>query len=166
MKKIMMRIIFCIIPILFIHNYIFPQSKSLPDFNLESISGERVSFHQLIQIGPVYLNFWALWCVPCRAELKALQQIYEQFKDKNISIVAINIDSPKSSSKVKSFISGMKYTFPVLMDSNQEVFQKFGGSKLPFSLLIDKDGKIVKVRSSFLPGDEKEIINDLENILK
>lgn len=52
------------------------------------------------------------------------------------------------------------------MDTNQEVFQKFGGSNLPLSLLIDKDGKIIKVRNSFLPGDEKEIMKDIESILK
>lgn len=161
-----MKKIFSIVFFVLISSSIFSQSKSIPDFNLETVSGEKISLHQLLVKGPVYINFWALWCVPCRAELKALQTIYEQFKEKNVSIVAINIDSPKSSSKVKSFISGMKYTFPVLLDINQEVFQKFGGSNLPFSLLIDKDGKIVKVRNSFLPGDEKEIIKDIENILK
>lgn len=152
--------------IVFLFTSIFSQSKSIPDFTLETISGEKVSLHQLLAKGPVYINFWALWCVPCRAELKALQTIFEQFKEKNVSIIAINIDSPKSSSKVKSFISGMKYNFQVLLDTNQEVFQKFGGSSLPFSLLINKDGKIVKVRNSFLPGDEKEIIKDIENVLK
>lgn len=161
-----MRKIFPIFFLIFISTSIYSQSKSIPDFSLESISGERVSLHQLLKKGPVYLNFWALWCVPCRAELKALQSIYEQFKDKNISIIAINIDSPRSSSKVKSFISGNKYSFQVLMDTNQEVFQKFGGSNLPLSILIDKDGKIIKVRNSFLPGDEKEIMKDVENILK
>lgn len=161
-----MKKIFATIFVLLFAASIYAQSKTLPDFKLESINGEKVSLHQLLQKGPVYLNFWALWCVPCRAELKALQSIYEQMKDKNVSIVAINIDSPRSSSKVKSFISGMKYSFQVLMDTNQEAFQKFGGSNLPFSLLIDKDGKIVKIRNSFLPGDEKEILKEIESVVK
>ncbi|MFN4110666.1 MAG: TlpA disulfide reductase family protein [Ignavibacteria bacterium] len=144
---------------------IYSQTGSLPDFSLESISGEKVSLHKLLEKGPVYINFWALWCVPCRAELKALQSIYEKLQNKNVSIVAINIDSPRSSSKVKSFISGMKYSFDVLLDINQEVFQKFGGSSLPYSILIDGSGKIVKVRNSFLPGDEKEILKDIEGVL-
>ncbi|MCX8056970.1 MAG: redoxin domain-containing protein [Ignavibacteria bacterium] len=162
MKK---NLIFTFLLYLVISNFLFAQSKSIPYFKLESITGEKISSTDLLNKGAVYINFWALWCVPCRAELKALQTIYENFKDKNINIIAINIDSPKSSSKVKSFISGMKYTFPVLLDVNQEVFQKFGGTSLPYSILIDKAGKVVKVRNSFLPGDEKEIVKDLESVL-
>jgi len=144
---------------------LYAQSKSLPDFTLESIEGERISLYNLLKTGPVYINFWALWCVPCRSELKVLQSIYEQFKDKSITILAINIDTPRSSSKVKSFISSQKYSFPVLLDPNSEVFQKFGGTSLPFSILVDKNGKIVKTRNSFVPGDEKEIIKDIENVI-
>lgn len=160
MKKIFPLLIFS-----FLIGSIYSQTRTLPDFSLESISGEKYSLYKLLDKGPVYINFWALWCVPCRAELKALQSIYEQLKNSNINIVAINIDSPRSSSKVKSFISSMKYTFSVLLDTNQEVFQKFGGSSLPYSILIDQNGKIVRLRNSFLPGDEKEILKEIENVL-
>lgn len=160
-----MKSLFLLLLVSLLISTAYSQTKSLPDFNFESISGEKISLYKLIDKGPVYLNFWALWCVPCRAELKALQSIHEKLQNKNVSIIAINIDSPRSSSKVKSFISGMKYTFSVLLDSNQEIFQKFGGSSLPYSILIDKKGKIVKVRNSFLPGDEKEILKEIEETL-
>lgn len=145
---------------------LFSQNKQVPNFKLESISGEKVSLYEQLNKGPVYLNFWAMWCVPCRAELKALQSIYETYKDRGISIITINIDSPRSSSKVKSFISGQKYTFPVLLDLNQEVFKKFNGTNLPYSLLIDRKGKIIKIRNSYLPNDERDIIKDIESVLE
>ncbi len=155
-----------LIPILiFTFQIVIGQSKALPDFKLESINGDKVTLSELLKTGAVYINFWALWCVPCRAELKALQLIHDKFEDRNVHIIAINIDSPKSSAKVKSFISSQKYSFLVLLDTNQEVFQKFNGTNLPYSLLIDRSGKIVKVRKSYIPGDEKEIIKDIESLL-
>jgi peroxiredoxin len=160
MKKFILFTLFLLIPNL------YSQSKSVPDFKLETITGERVTLYELLKSGPVYINFWAMWCVPCRTELKAIQQIYDQFRDKGVSVVTINIDSPRSNSKVKSFISGQKYTFPVLLDPNQEVFKKLNGNSLPYSLLIDRDGNIRKVRNSYLPGDEKEITKDIQSILK
>jgi peroxiredoxin len=145
---------------------LYSQAKLIPDFKLETISGEKISLYELLKSGPVYINFWAMWCVPCRAELKALQQIYDEFKFRGVNVISINIDSPRSTSKVKSFIAGQKYTFPVLLDPNQEVFKKLNGYNLPYSLLIDRDGKLVKVRNSYLPGDEKEIKKDIESLLK
>lgn len=160
MKKFFLFTLFLII------SNLYSQSKSVPDFKLETITGEKVSLYELLKSGPVYINFWAMWCVPCRSELKVIQQIYDEFKDKSVSVVTINIDSPRSSSKVKSFISGQKYTFPVLLDPNQEVFKKLNGNSLPYSLLIDQEGNIRKVRNSYLPGDEKEIVKDIQSILK
>lgn len=151
--------------ILFITQIAFAQEKNIPNFKLESINGDKINFYDLLKTGPVYINFWALWCVPCRAELKALQSLYDTNKNKGINIIAINIDLPRSSSKVKSFISAQKYSFPVFLDQNQEIFQKLNGRSLPYSLLIDADGKIVKVRNSYLPGDEKEISKDIEAII-
>lgn len=160
-----MKQLYLILSFLFITN-IYSQPKLIPDFRLESISGEKVSLYELLRTGPVYINFWAMWCVPCRAELKALQQIYDEFKYKGVNVISINIDTPRSTSKVKSFIAGQKYTFPVLLDPNQEVFKKLNGYNLPYSLLIDRDGKLVKVRNSYLPGDEREIKKDIQSLIK
>lgn len=142
------------------------QQKVVPDFRLESVNGGKVSLYELLKEGPVYLNFWAMWCAPCRAEMKVLNQIYEQYKFKGIKLLAINIDSPKSTAKVKSFVASQKFLFEVLLDPNSEVFQKFNGKNLPYSLLINQKGEIVKIRNSYVPGDEKDIIKDFESILK
>jgi len=160
-----MKRLFIFLSFILITN-LYSQPKLIPDFKLETISGEKISLYKLLKSGPVYINFWAMWCVPCRAELKALQQIYDEFKFRGVNVISINIDSPRSTSKVKSFIAGQKYTFPVLLDPNQEVFKKLNGYNLPYSLLIDRDGKLVKVRNSYLPGDEKEIKKDIETLLK
>lgn len=160
-----MKLVQKFLMILLVIQISYAQEKIIPDFKLESINGDRINFYDLLKTGPVYINFWALWCVPCRAELKALQSLYDTYKNKGFNIIAVNIDSPRSSSKVKSFISSQKYSFPVFLDQNQEIFQKLNGRSLPYSLLIDADGKIVKVRNSYLPGDEKEISKDIESVI-
>ena len=61
-----------------------------PDFELNNLEGQLVSLGDL-RGKPVLINFWATWCPPCRAEMPYLQQIYEEWSDKGLVLLAINI---------------------------------------------------------------------------
>jgi len=133
---------------------------------LEGIDGKKYSLHEFLKEGPVYLCFWALWCIPCRAELKDLNSIQTMYKDKKVTILAINIDSPKSTAKVRSYVSTQKFNFKVLLDPNSNLFETLSGKNLPYSLLVNQNGEIIKTRNSYLPGDKQSIIEDFDQILK
>jgi len=135
------------------------------NFSLETIEGDYVSLEQYLKEGPVYISFWALWCQPCRAELKVLQDIHKKFNKSGFNVVAINIDNTKSLAKVESFCSSQQFSFPVLLDPNSQVFRQFNGQALPYSLLINQQGEIVKIRTGYLPGDEKFIEEDIALLL-
>lgn len=160
-----MRSVFLIITFFIISKFSFSQTSPALNFSLENINGELVSFDNYTAKGPVYLSFWALWCNSCKSELKALNPLYEKYKEKGLTILAINIDTPKSTAKVKSYISAHKFTMPVLLDPNVKVFELLNGQLLPYSLLIDTNGKILKVRKGFLPGDEKYIEEEISKLL-
>src|SRR6266498_59027 len=108
------------------------------DFELQDVNGNNVKLSSLLEKGPVMMSFWALWCVPCKEEMKVFNEIYKTYKDSGFTYVAVNQDSPKSSAKVKSYIESKSYNFLVLMDSDLHVFESFGGQNLPLSILLNK----------------------------
>ncbi len=135
------------------------------NFKIKTIDNSRVELKDLYSKGAVLVNFWALWCEPCRAEMKYLNAIYKKYKDKGFTILGINQDSPKSVSKVRSYISSQKINYPVALDPNAQYLQKLNGQSVPYSLLYDSNGKLVYKHSGFLPGDEIEIEKQIEQTL-
>jgi thiol-disulfide isomerase/thioredoxin len=114
----------------------------------------------------VYVNFWAIWCEPCKQELRALKKFVEEHGEESFTIIAANIDNPKSLAKVKAYVRSQSYAFPVILDPNQQFFQFFNGQRLPFGILLDGSGKVVTTRTSYLPGDEKEIGREILELVE
>lgn len=137
------------------------QSASILQLNLERIDGSRSKLAEYLQRGPVYLTFWALWCEPCKLELRALKSFIQEHPDKAFTVLAVNQDSPKSLAKVRSYVNSQNYPFPIILDPNMQIFQAFNGQHLPFSILLDGSGRIVSTRTGYLPGDEKEIAEEI-----
>ncbi len=96
----------------------------------------------------VFLNFWATWCPPCRAEMPDIQKIYESYKeDKDESLVILGVAGPsqgkeKTKQGVIDFLEENGYTYPVLMDTTGEQFMNYGVYTLPTTYMIDKDGNV------------------------
>lgn len=96
----------------------------------------------------VFLNFWATWCPPCRAEMPDIQKIYEEYQEnEDDSLVILGIASPdvgdeKSKEGITEFLEENGYTYPVLMDEGGEQFLSYKVRSLPTTYMIDKDGNI------------------------
>lgn len=141
--------------------------QSIPlELKLENLQGQTVSLSQHLEKGPIFVAFWAIWCEPCKAELRTLRTLNTTYAEKGLTIVAVSIDNSKSISKVKSYIRSQKYEFPVLLDPESRLFELLNGKALPHAVLIDSEGKIAKIRTGFLPGDEKEIEKDFISVLE
>ena len=110
------------------------------DFKLKDLDGKELSLSDL-KGKKVFINFWATWCPPCKAEMPEIEKIYQETKDSDLVIVAIEIGEPLST--VKPFINNNKYNFKVLLDLDQSVATKYGISAIPTSYFIDKNGNIV-----------------------
>lgn len=135
------------------------------NLSVSTIDNKTVEVSKLYKEGPVLINFWALWCEPCKVEMRSLKILYEKYKDQGFTILGINQDSPKSVSKVRSYISSQKINFPVAIDPNSQLLQKFNGRSIPYSLLINKEGEIVYKNVGYLPGDETKLEKEIKKLL-
>lgn len=114
-----------------------------PDFELETIEGEQVKLSDL-RGEPVFLNFWATWCPPCRAEMPDMQKIHEDYDD--VTILAVNeVDTESSPRNVESFIEEFGITFPIPSDKGLSVGTRYRAMSLPTTYLINPDGTIHNV---------------------
>jgi cytochrome c biogenesis protein CcmG/thiol:disulfide interchange protein DsbE len=145
------------------HLFLLAQDKT--DFSIRTTNNNEIKLSELYNKGPVLVNFWALWCEPCKAEMKVLKNLYKKYQDKGFTILGINQDSPKSVSKVRAYISSQKINFPTALDPNNQYLQKFNGQSIPYSLLINKNGEIVYKSVGYLPGDEVKLENQIQKLL-
>lgn len=109
------------------------------DFKLKDLDGNEVALSNF-KGKKVFLNFWATWCPPCKAEMPDIEKLYGETKDSDLVILAIDMGENKET--VKSFIVENGYNFRILLDTNQEVARKYNISSMPTSFFIDKEGYI------------------------
>ena len=114
-----------------------------PDFLLERPEGGTLRLSDL-QGRPVVLNFWAIWCPPCRAEIPELVDAYAAHRDEGLVVVGLNLQQP--AAKVLAFALDFGMTFPIVIDRDGEVADvwRLGGpiKGLPTSYFIDRTGVI------------------------
>ena len=137
-----------------------------PSFQAKDMNGEPVVLEDLLGKGPVLVDFWATWCKPCIKELPHIQRIHEKYSEKGLTVLAVTIDSPKSQSRVKPFVSGRGFTFSVVMDGSQDVFRKLQGKgTIPYVVVIDGEGMIRYRHTGYRPGDELELEKVVRELL-
>ena len=112
--------------------------SSAPDFELESLSGERVRLSDL-RGHPVLINFWATWCAPCELEMPTIESRYEQYSP-DLVVLAVNFDEPVGD--VWAFVDRLGLTFDVLLDPGAEVQDLYRIYGYPTTFFVDAQGVI------------------------
>ena len=118
-----------------------PATLPAPDFTLPSLSAKSVRLADL-RGKVVVLNFWATWCLPCRAEMPALDALYQLYKDRGLDVVGVNLDR-LSTTTVEDFLKEVKVTFRVVLDPSWSTAQAYRVVGLPTTYLIDRAGNVV-----------------------
>jgi thiol-disulfide isomerase/thioredoxin len=131
------------------------------DFTQPTVEGTAISLSSF-RGKYVLVDFWASWCIPCRAESPALVKAYEQFKGKNFEIFSISIDEKKE--KWLKAVQDDKYTWTQVSELKgweSRAASMYGVSAIPFNFLVDPNGVII---ARNLRGDQ--LVKKLEELLK
>ncbi|MCL4507319.1 MAG: TlpA family protein disulfide reductase [Chloroflexi bacterium] len=119
-----------------------PKVGSLaPDFTLRTIDGVTVTLNAL-RGHPVMINFWASWCVACRAEAPELQKVYVEYADRGLVVLGVNITPQDTLAAAQAYVNEFKLTFPIPMDEKGDAMAAYHVPGLPTSFFIDPNGVI------------------------
>ncbi len=128
--------------------------NQLPEFSLSGLDGKQHSIKEW-QGKVLVINFWATWCPPCLKEMPEFQAIQNEFSDKGLQFIGIALDEAEP---VKEFISSKKITYPILLgeDQGMKIAHDLGNivNTVPFTVVVDKKGNIVKNHMGTLTRDE------------
>ena len=127
-----------------------------PNFSLKSLDGTTVTSSSL-EGSAVVLNFWATWCGPCMKEIPDLKQVAARAGVKVVGI-ALDEDGLKA---VKQFVERQGINYTVLL-GDQDLFQRFNGYGIPYTLVLDRSQRVVKIYRG--PATKEGLEEDLKSI--
>ncbi|TDG38040.1 TlpA family protein disulfide reductase [Pedobacter changchengzhani] len=130
----------------------------LDGIKFKNAKGEIVDLGEL-KGKVVFLNFWATWCPPCRAEMPSINKLYTQFKD-DADVVFIFVDGDGDLPKANAFMKARNYQMPVFKAESNVPNQIFSGS-LPTTVIFDKQGRISLKHEGMADYSSKKIIDFL-----
>ena len=137
----------------------------IPDVNLKDIHKKKIKLIDVCKDSYVLFNFWNMACEPCKKEMKFLNEFHQKYNEFGFKVVSINMDSPRSMSKVKKYVKSSKYAFEVLQDPRMNLFKKMGGSIMPFVVIADNQGKIVNKHIGYNLGDEISLEEEIKLLI-
>ncbi len=110
------------------------------DFSLKDLSGQEQNLSSYAG-KLVFLNFWATWCGPCRAEIPSMEELYLELQNQGFVIVALN--SQETDEQVADFVENVGMSFPVLLDTGGRVGAAYSIRAIPTTYIIDPQGYIL-----------------------
>jgi len=122
-----------------------------PDFTLQTVDGTSVQLAQF-KGKPVWINFWATWCVPCREEMPAMQELYDQYRDQGLVILAVNME--EDAPTVRRWIESGGYTFTFVLDDQGQQVKRYNVTAAPTSYFVGRDGIIRDQKLGQISRDE------------
>ncbi|TVR82649.1 MAG: TlpA family protein disulfide reductase [Saprospirales bacterium] len=142
--------------------------RTLPEVNVRTLEGQSINIQTHAENDKItFITFWATWCVPCRRELDALADLYEEWKEEfDMEIVAISIDDTRGLARVRPMVQQNGWDFTIYTDTNQDLKNALNFQTIPQSFLLDKKGNIVYSHSGYAPGDEVEIEDKMRELVR
>lgn len=152
-----MRSLTILLLVLTCSTFIFAQDV-LPKMQIENLNGDKVSLEDISKDDQlVIVSLWATWCVPCKNELDAISEVYDDWvEETNVKLYAISVDDARTVKRVKPLVSGKDWSYEILFDTNSDLKRQLNAPTIPLTLLV-KNNEILYRHSGYSPGSEEEL---------
>jgi thiol-disulfide isomerase/thioredoxin len=145
---------------------LLPQGTDAPVFKVKDITGQEFDFAEAKNGKAHVMVFWSIFCEPCREEMPIIEQIHAEFKDKNLEVLAVNLDGEPFLEGIKGYINQYKYSFRVVLDELVEedfkIADPYQVAGTPVLYLVDDTGKIYANHLGRMTvKDLRELINQM-----
>ncbi len=142
----------------------------VPSVTVENAKGEAVNTKTLLDEGtPMIISFWSTSCKPCIRELDAIYDaLPDWLEEADFRVVAVSTDDSRLLAKAKSFTQGRGWgeDFVLLFDKNQDFRRAMNVSFVPHVFVVDGKGKVVYSHTSYVPGNELDLFNEIKKCSK
>jgi thiol-disulfide isomerase/thioredoxin len=144
------------------------QTRTLPSVEVKTLDGGSINIQEIENSGkPIVINFWATWCKPCKKELNAIAEVYEDWQEETgVKLIAISIDDTRSMSRVAPYVNASDWDYEVYLDPNGDLKRAMGVSTVPHTFLLNGKNEIVWQHTGYVDGDEDELLEQIEKIAK
>jgi thiol-disulfide isomerase/thioredoxin len=126
--------------------------KLAPNFLLQTLDGRTIRLSEL-RGRPVFLNFWATWCIFCVAEMPAIQRLADRYGDRLV-VVGVNVGQSEAEARAFADQAGIRY--PLLLDPHLDVTRAYRVQAMPTSLAVDADGVVRALNYGVLTPPQME----------
>lgn len=163
----MKKIIIYSLPVIFFASF-SGETRKIPSVNLKTLDGKIVNSSKFNNDGkPMIISFWATWCAPCKKELNAIAEVYEDWiKETGVKLIAISIDDSKSSSAVKPYVNSKGWEYEMYLDVNSDFKRAMNVNMPPHTFIVDGNGNIVWQHVGYKEGDESKYIRIVKKLIK
>jgi len=146
--------------------FISSSQNQILDTSVKTLKGESTSITEISSKNDlVIVSLWATWCVPCKNELDAISEVYQDWQDEtNVELVAVSVDDSRTVNRVRPLINGKDWDFTILLDTNNDLKRALNATSIPLTLIL-KNGEIVYRHSGYTPGSEDALFEELKKHL-
>ena len=152
--------------IVYEHEYLVKVGDMAPDFTLKYTDGSEFTLSAL-RGKVVMLQFTASWCGICRGEMPHIEsRIWQPHKD-NADFVLVGVDREEPREIVEEYTAKIGTTYPMLLDEKGDVFASYALRKsgITRNVLIDRDGRIVKLTRRFVEPEFNDLVATIDSLL-
>ena len=141
--------------------------QQLPNLVVKTLDGKSGDIKDYLKDGKItVISFWATWCAPCKKELDAIAEIYEDWQeDYQVDLLAITIDTQRQLAKVGPLVESKGWTYHILAATSENARQAFNFQAIPQTFLVDNKGEIVYTHNGYVPGDELELEDKIKALI-
>jgi peroxiredoxin len=141
------------------------QNNVAPNFTWQDGNGNISNLSDL-RGKVVLLDFWATWCSPCKETIPHVEALYEKYKNQDVKIIGINVDTSASTTTIKQFVNTYGIHYQVIMDPRGNIASQYGVTSIPRFFIIDKYGNISKIFMGYDPNMENKISSEIDKFLQ